>query len=96
MSLTVCRRIIPPRLNRRLVVYMLSLATCSGAATSANDNLTLAEKARLFGIDLTERFLQDGQVRVRRRLPSIERPYVTYNMSDTAYMTGLYCATATW
>ena len=35
-------------------------------------------------------------MRVRRRLPSTERPYVTYNMSDTAYMTGIYSATETW
>ena len=35
-------------------------------------------------------------MRVRRRLPTADRPDVTYNMSDTAYMTGLYCAAQTW
>lgn len=63
----------------------------------ARDDLSLAAKARLFDVDLAERFLAaDGQVRVRRRLPTDEHPYVTYNMSDTAYMTGLYCAAQTW
>ena len=63
----------------------------------ASDDLSLAAKARLFGVDLAERFLAaDGQVRVRRRLPAAGHPYVTYNMSDTAYMTGLYCAAETW
>ena len=63
----------------------------------ASDDLTLAAKARLFDVDLAERFLAaDGQVRVRRRLPAADQPHVTYNMSDTAYMTGLYCAAQTW
>ena len=63
----------------------------------ASDDLTLAAKARLFDVDLAERFLAaDGQVRVRRRLPTADNPHVTYNMSDTAYLTGLYCATQTW
>ena len=75
------------------MAFALSVAI---AVVSARDNLTLAEKAHVFGVDLAERFIQDGQVRVRRRLPSTEHPYVTYNMSDTAYMTGLYCATETW
>ena len=63
---------------------------------SAADDLSLADKAHVFGVDLAERFVDNGQVRVRRRLPSEEYPYVTYNMSDTAYMTGIYCATETW
>ena len=79
----------------RIFVYVLSLATF-GASAHASDDLTLAEKAHLFQIDLVERFLQEGQLRVRRRLPTTEHPYVTYNMADTAYMTGLYCATSTW
>ena len=66
-------------------------------ASAASDDLTLAAKARLFDVDLAERFLAaDGQVRVRRRLPTADHPHVTYNMSDTAYMTGLYCAAQTW
>ena len=76
-----------------VVTVAVSVVT---AIASARDNLTLAEKAHVFGVDLAERFIQDGQVRVRRRLPSSEHPYVTYNMSDTAYMTGLHCATQTW
>ena len=79
----------------RVFVYVLSLAAF-GAGAHASDDLTLAEKAHLFQIDLVERFLQEGQLRVRRRLPTTEHPYVTYNMADTAYVTGLYCATSTW
>ena len=63
---------------------------------AASDSLSLAGKAQLFEVDLAERFLDDGQVRVRRRLPSVEHPFITYNMSDTAYMTGIYCAMQTW
>ena len=67
-----------------------------GSVAVASDDLSLPLKAELFGTDLSERFLDDGQVRVRRRLPTEAQPYVTYNMSDTAYMTGIYCATETW
>ena len=79
----------------RFVACALSIAT-AGAVVATSDNVTLAEKAHVFGVDLAERFLHDGQVRVRRRLPSTEHPYVTYNMSDSAYMTGIYSATETW
>ena len=76
----------------------LAAAACIVALPAqARDDLTLAGKARLFDVDLAERFLAaDGQVRVRRRLPTADLPHVTYNMSDTAYMTGLYCAAQTW
>lgn len=76
----------------------VAVVACAAAVpTLARDDLSLAGKARLFDIDLAERFLAaDGQVRVRRRLPTADQPHVTYNMSDTAYMTGLYCAAQTW
>ena len=79
----------------RFVGFALSVSI-AGAVAIASDNLTLAKKAHVFGVDLAERFLDGGQVRVRRRLPSTEHPYVTYNMSDTTYMTGIYSATETW
>ncbi len=63
----------------------------------ASDDLSLAQKANVFDVDLVERFLAaDGQVRSRRRLPTADHPYVTYNMADATYMTGLYCAAQTW
>ena len=77
------------------VISVLNLSPVN-IPTHASDNLLLAEKADLFQTDIEERFLQEGQLRVRRRLPTTDRPFVTYNMSDTAYMTGLYCATSTW
>ena len=63
---------------------------------AASDSLSLAGKAHLLEVDLAERFLESGQVRVRRRLPSVEHPFMTFNMSDTAYMTGIYSAMQTW
>ena len=97
----------PPRCARRLSLRSSTLAAGLIAAVActavvpvpalASDDLSLAEKARLFDVDLAERFLAaDGQVRVRRRLPTADQPFVTYNMSDTAYMTGLYCAAQAW
>ena len=88
------------RLRPRAAAGTLAAAVLAGIAAAsvlAADGLSLAGKAHLFGVDLAERFLAaDGQVRVRRRLPTAEHPYVTYNMSDTAYLTGLYCAAETW
>ena len=87
-------------LLRRSASGVLAAAVLAGgvaASVLAADDLSLAGKAHLFGVDLAERFLAaDGQVRVRRRLPTAEHPHVTWNMSDTAYMTGLYCAAETW
>ena len=87
------------RLRNVLAGACAAMVPVCFAATSAlaADDLSLAGKARLFDVDLAERFLAaDGQVRVRRRLPTAEHPHVTWNMSDTAYMTGLYCAAQTW
>ena len=95
MPLFETTRVLVSHQIARTLVYVLCLATF-GVSSHASDTLTLDKKARLFQIDLVERFLQEGQLRVRRRLPTTEHPYVTYNMSDTAYMTGLYCATSTW
>ena len=95
MPLPESKRVLSSHGSTTTLVCVVFLAAF-GASAHANDNLTLAEKARLFQIDLVERFLQEGQLRVRRRLPTTEHPYVTYNMSDTAYVTGLYCATSTW
>ena len=69
----------------------------ASVAIDGSDNLSLAGKARVFGVDIAERFVADGgQVRTRRRLPTAEHPYVTHNMPDNAYMTGIYCAAETW
>ena len=78
------------------LVLICALFVAFAIGTNASDDLTLAAKARVFDADLVERFLDQGQVRVRRWLPTRERPFVHHNMSDTAYMTGIYCATQTW
>ena len=91
-------RSLPSRRSALLAGFGAAAVVCVAAASAgAGDDLSLAAKARLFDVDLAERFLAaDGQVRVRRRLPTTDHPYVTYNMSDTAYMTGLYCAAQSW
>ena len=93
-SAVSCRR---RRAHPVALWFAVVVAVVAIAPVRAADDLSLAAKARLFDVDLAERFLAaDGQVRVRRFLPTAERPYITYNMSDTAYMTGLYCAAQTW
>ena len=79
-----------------LALALLAVVGVVGAG--ARSDLTLARKAALFDADLAERFIPfgDGQVVARRRLPTAERPDTTYNMSDSAYLTGIYCATQTW
>jgi len=72
------------------------LVVASTLTVAASDSLSLAGKAHLLEVDLAERFLESGQVRVRRRLPSVEHPFITFNMSDTTYMTGIYSAMQTW
>jgi len=80
-----------------LVALALSAVLAVGTPAARSD-LTLAGKAELFDADLAERFIpfSDGQVVARRWLPTAGRPYVTYNMSDSAYLTGIHCATQTW
>ncbi|MEE2637126.1 MAG: hypothetical protein VYE68_07845 [Acidobacteriota bacterium] len=95
----MCISTHPVRPHHPLVMFVVCLAAMglgAGLVGSARDTLALDDKAVLFWADLVERFVEDGQVRVRRRLPTVERPYVTYNMSDSAYATGLYVATATF
>ena len=80
-----------------VAVLAVALLAAAGAAPARSD-LTLAGKAALFDADLEERFVPfgDGQVVARRWLPTAERPHATYNMSDSAYLTGINCATQTW
>ena len=82
--------------GRRALAVLLVIAC--GVAAGARTDLTLARKAALFDADLAERFMPfgDGQVVARRWLPTPEQPHVTYNMSDSAYLTGIYCAAQTW
>lgn len=52
--------------------------------------LSLAGKAAVFQYDLLERFDNAGQINCKLRVPTPERPYISYNMPDNAYMTGIY------
>lgn len=79
------------------VATLVAAVAAAGLTLAASDDLTLARKAALFDADIVERFmLPPGQVATRRRLPAPGRPYVTHNMPDNAYMTGIYCAAQTW
>ena len=52
----------------------------------------LEDKAAVFQADMIDRFIDSGQLSPKLRLPSAEYPYITYNMPDNAYMTGMYLA----
>ena len=85
------------RVRGALTLAVAAVVAVVGTVAARSD-LTLAGKAALFEADLVERFIPfgDGQVVARRWLPTAERPDVTYNMSDSAYLTGIHCATQTW
>lgn len=72
------------------ILLALSLVVAAAPRAYAGDNLTLAKKAQVFEFDLQKRFVFDGQVAPKLRLPTQKFPYVTYNMPDDAYMTGIY------
>ena len=64
--------------------------------TANADRPNLHQIAELLETDLVERFLLEGQVPPKRRPPSDAVPYVSYNMPDNAYMTGMYLANQTY
>jgi len=72
-----------------MVALVVAVVGMSGVCT-AQDRLTLAKKAALFEHDIHKRFLFDGQVACKLKVPTANRPFVAYNMPDNAYMTGIY------
>jgi len=82
------------KIGWRFAVVWLVLLVVPCSRVAAADNLTLAEKAALFEKDMQERFIFDGQVPPKRRVPTEDIPFVSYNMPDNAYMTGIYLGTA--
>lgn len=77
----------------RFATCLLTAAVLAGAALPAAATPTLAEKAEVFAHDLEERFLLDGQVMCKLRLPTEAIPFVSFNKPDNAYMTGMYLGT---
>ena len=75
-----------------IVACCAILATISVKAGQA-DTLSMAKKADLFQRDMEARFLLDGQALCKLRVPTEERPFLSYNMPDNAYMTGIYLGT---
>jgi hypothetical protein len=62
-------------------------------AAAAENGASLAKKAMVFEQDMNRRFLLDGQALCKLAAPTPQRPDVTYNMPDNAYMTGIYLGT---
>jgi len=54
--------------------------------------LTMRKKAEVFEYDLFDRFSLEGQILCKRKNPTPESPFVSYNMPDDAYMTGMMTA----
>jgi len=54
--------------------------------------LTLRKKAELFEHDLFSRFSLEGQILCKLKNPTPDSPFVSYNMPDDAYMTGMMAA----
>lgn len=70
------------------VAVMAAAWAAAGMAQAETPSLAL--KAEVFAHDLEERFLFDGQVMCKLRLPTADRPFVSFNKPDNAYMTGMY------
>jgi len=73
------------------ILYALALAASGWAQTAAP--LSLERKAEIFAYDLEQRFRIEGQVAPKLRLPVPSRSFVSYNMPDNCYMTGIYLGT---
>ena len=73
-------------------VFSLGCTQEKTTATEESSHMTmsLSEKERIFEYDMTARFLDNGQALCKLRLPTSERPFISYNMPDNAYMTGIY------
>jgi hypothetical protein len=53
---------------------------------------TMSKKAELFEHDLFSRFSLEGQILCKRKNPTPDSPFISYNMPDDAYMTGMMAA----
>jgi hypothetical protein len=77
--------------NHKLMMHACLLGCLLIASIAqAGDNLSLAQKAALFEHDMDARFVYDGQLPPKLKLPTSERSFPAYNMPDNAYMTGMY------
>ena len=54
--------------------------------------LTMRKKAEVFQFDLFSRFSLDGQILCKLKNPTPDAPFISYNMPDNAYMTGMMAA----
>ena len=54
--------------------------------------LTMRKKAEVFEYDLFDRFSLEGQILCKLKKPTPDSPFVSYNMPDDAYMTGMMTA----
>lgn len=56
----------------------------------------MADTAMILDVDMVERFMFEGQIAPKRRIPTDDFPYPSYNMPDNAYMTGMFLASQTY
>lgn len=78
-----------------LVLAGLLVGTSLAQQSATQPPLSLAKKAEIFAYDLKARFVCDGQVSPKLKLPTAKRPFVAFNMPDNAYMTGIYAGMLT-
>jgi hypothetical protein len=77
----------------RILVTLTTIAcglVSSPALATPPMGVDLADKTAVFQQDMIARFIHDGQVSPKLRLPSAQIPFISYNMPDNAYMTGIY------
>jgi hypothetical protein len=79
----------------RVVSLLLLPALLAGLAPNAvaGDDLTMSEKAEVFAVDMRERFVYEGQLAPKLREHEVGREFVSFNIPDNAYMTGIRLAT---
>lgn len=80
--------------SARLLLFVFA---AFGAYTTAHGDVPLggsegefAFKERIFLADMLDRFVIKGQAMCKLNVPTEQVPFITYNMPDNAYMTGIY------
>ncbi len=76
--------------------YLAVLPLLMITAHSQTKTPDLNQTALLLEEDMKERFMIEGQIAPKLRLPTEQVPFVSYNMPDNAYMTGMYLASQTY
>jgi hypothetical protein len=73
--------------------WIVVLGVCCSVPAAVSAPMDLAKKAEVFQHDMEARFLLEGQALCKLQLPHGGRDFISYNMPDNAYMTGIYVGT---